>query len=93
MDVSRKVLDAMPGCEEPFAADSAIISAAKQKLGGQDGVSASNGTGIKLEQGESVPDKLCANIVSFSINTYEWDPYIRENNAGGTASINISSNR
>lgn len=36
---------------------------------------------------------ICANIASFSINTYEWDSDIEENKAGGTVSINLSSNR
>lgn len=48
------------------------------------------------DEGEdSMLDKgnVCAKIASFSINTYEWDPYIGENKAGGTVSINLSSDR
>jgi hypothetical protein len=94
MDVSRKVLDAVPGCEVPFAANSAIIKAVKQKFT-RTGVKASNEVGIEMDgDGEdSIPGNVCANIASFSINTYEWDPYIGENKAGGTVSINLSSNK
>ena len=94
MEVSRKVLHAVPGCEVPFAANTPIIKAAKQKFTGA-GVTAANGVGIKMgnEGEDSMPSNVCANIASFSINTYEWDPYIGENKAGGTVSINLSSNR
>jgi len=93
MDMARKVLDAVPGCQKAFVSDTPIIKAAKNKFSAA-GVKASNGAGIEMANVEDETNTAaneCANIASFSINTYEWDPYIGENKAGGTVAIYLSS--
>jgi len=77
MAVTKKVLNALDGCDEPFKADSDIIQASKQKLTDRE-VKTSNGTGIKIlsdsylaESGLSASgtSEVCANVASFAINT------------------------
>jgi hypothetical protein len=91
MDAARSVLDAVTSCEKPFHADSDIISAAKHSFeGGQ--VNATDGSGISFERmGGDKATPVCANIASFSVNTYSWDTTVKNSMASGTTSINLSA--
>lgn len=92
MNVSKQLLDAVPGCN--FSSESAVISAAKKKLG--DGAKTDGGTGIEMGSGGQLNEAqkdLCASMSSFSVNTYSWDSYIDQNKAGGVTSINLSSGK
>lgn len=90
MEAARSVLDAVSSCDKPFNADTDIISAVKHSFDGGE-VSAGDGTSFSFAQtnGNAV-DGICANIASFSVNTYSWISDVSM--ASGTTSINLSTN-
>lgn len=91
MEAARSVLNAVSSCDKPFNADTDIISATKHNFDGGE-VSTGDGTSINFAQTDlnNAVEGICANIASFSVNTYSWNSDV--NMASGTTSINLSSN-
>lgn len=74
MEVSRQLLEAIPGCN--FTSDSSVIQASKKNLvNGK--AEAADGVSLNFMDTNNLKSdtkKLCTNMSSFAVNTYMWDP-------------------